>query len=152
MAALALVDGGVAAPPASTVKCPIAVRGGAAAVSWAFSANVGSTFIHGRGSYTPAQASGTACQQRPNANLVLSIRGRGTLARGISNGGTTGAQLVLPVRVAASDLPSCRLRTRGKLTLFSSYNGANRDSVRLDLPACLHENLHGSGVHVSIPH
>jgi hypothetical protein len=153
MGALALAASVVtAAPTGSAVKCPIAVKGGAVAVNWAFSANVGRIYIHGRGNYTPARGSGTACQQRTNANLVLSVPGRGTLTRGISKGATTGAQLVLPVRVTASDLPSCPLRTRGKLTLFSSYNATQRDSVRLDLPACLHENLHGSGVHVAIPH
>jgi hypothetical protein len=153
MAALALAASVVtASPTGSPVKCPIAVKGGVAAVSWAFSANVGPTYIHGRGSYTPARASGTACQQRTNANLVLSVHGRGKLARGISSGGTTGAQLVLPVRVTASDLPSCPVRTRGKLTLFSSYNGTYHDSVRLDLPACFGEEIGGSGVHVAIPH
>jgi hypothetical protein len=141
-----------AAPTPSPVKCPIAVKGGAAAVSWAFSATVAPTYIHGRGSYTPARVSGTACQLRTNANMVLAVRGRGTLTRGISKGGSTGAQLVLPVRVNASDLPSCRPGTRGKLTLFSSYNATQRDRVALDLPACFHEALDGAGVHVAIPH
>jgi hypothetical protein len=141
-----------ASPTGSSVKCPIAVKGGVVAVDWAFSATVSPTYIHGRGSYTPGRASGTACQQRANANLVLSIQGRGTLMRGISKGGTTGAQLVLRVRVTARDLPSCPVGTRGKLTLFSSYNATQRDSVRLDLPACFHEALGGAGVHVAIPH
>jgi hypothetical protein len=54
--------------------------------------------------------------------------------------------------VAARDLPSCPVGTRGKLTLFSSYNGTYRDSATLNLPACFRESLHGAGVHVAIPH
>ena len=131
------------------VACPLAPTGAPSA--WAFSGRVGAVYIHGRGSYTPASAGGTICQQRANADMVLSVRGKAQLVRGIVVGGVTGAQLKLNVRVTASDLPSCRVRTRGLLTLFSSYNATHRDSVRLALPACLTETLHGSNVHVSIP-
>jgi hypothetical protein len=134
---------------AARVICPLRPTGAPAA--WAFSAHIAPTSIHGRGSYTPAASGGTVCQQRANADLVLSVQGQAQLARGVVVGRVTGAQLKLHVRVSASDLPSCRVRTRGTLTLFSSYNGAHRDSVRLALPACLTETLHGSNVHVSIP-
>jgi hypothetical protein len=155
--ALALLVGAVAAagaasaasPTSARVACPLKPTGAPAA--WAFSARIAPTFIHGRGSYTPAASGGTVCQQRANADLVMAVHGKAQLARGITVGGVTGAQLKLHVRVAASDLPSCRVGTRGMLTLFSSYNATHRDSVRLALPACLTEMLHGSNVHVSIP-
>jgi hypothetical protein len=140
-----------AAGPSSTarVACPLAPTG--APFAWAFSGRIAPTYIHGRGSYTPAGSGGTVCQQRANANLVLSVHGQAQLSRGITVGGVTGAQLKLRVRVTETDLPSCRVGTRGTLTLFSSYNAAHRDSVRLALPACLTETLHGGKVHVSIP-
>lgn len=145
-----------AAGPPLTVICPLPAS--PAALMWAFSAtrslNRG-THIHGRGSYTLTRASGTACEQDIGGatDVVLSIQGRGKLSRGISRGGTIGAQLVLKVRIANTDLAGCRVGERGTLALFSSYSGAHRDSVKLKLRRCGGETLTVANaiVHVSIP-
>lgn len=146
--AVAASAGAASSSPARH-SCPLPASG--KAPEWSFSARVSPIYIHGRGAITPTRATGTACQRRPNADLVLAIHGRATLTRGISSGGAAGTQLTLPVRVTATDFPVCPVRTRGTLTLFAAHSAAEHDSIRLTLPACFGEELGGSGVRVSLP-
>jgi hypothetical protein len=139
------------------VKCPIAVTAGA--VKWAFSATLPSFYIHGRGSFSSGHAKGSLCEQsssraRASTQLVLGAGPRGSLARGITRAGVLGAELVLALTVTQRNAPGCPKATRGSLTLFSSYNGVHRDSVKLHLGggcAGFSHSFSGAGVRVSLP-
>ena len=145
------------------MHCPITVhkdRAGAASVSWAFNAILTSSYLHGRGSFSGGRATGSICQQdsarsRATVHLVLSVHGSGgSLARGITVGGTLGAQLVLPVTVSGSEDPACRVGTHGRVTLFSSYNGVHADTVSIHFngSCATHQHFYrGSQVHVALP-
>lgn len=152
----ASASGATAAPRATALRCPLAVQ---AAVQWAFSVGANG-YTHGRGTVAAPSATGTICEQESAgshaaAHLVLKVGGRGaSLARGITVGGILGARLVLPVSVTATDQAACRVGTHGRVTIFSSYNGAGRDSVRLSFAAgCRVRNgaFSGRTVHVSLP-
>jgi hypothetical protein len=134
-----------------------------AQVSWAFHGAKGHSLSRGSGTVSGQHATGTLCQEeqqsatrKQHLKLAVTSGSAVRLQRGISPGGVLGAQLVVPFRVSASDDATCPVGTTGKLTLFSSYNGAGQDRVSFSFAggSChAHARTYrGAGVAVSIPH
>jgi hypothetical protein len=68
--------------------------------------------------------------------------------------GWPGNIMKIIVRVRNSTDPGCEVGTRGRVTLFASYNGVRSDSVRFTFPtACSdHDHLyHGPQVNNQVP-
>lgn len=68
--------------------------------------------------------------------------------------GVPGNVMKIIVRVSSSTDPQCPAGTRGRMTLFASYNGVRSDSVRLTFPAACsdHDHLyHGPQVNNQVP-
>jgi hypothetical protein len=68
--------------------------------------------------------------------------------------GVPGNIMKITVRVKTSTDPQCSVGTRGRVTLFASYNGVRSDSVRFHFPAACkdHDHLyHGSQVDNQVP-
>ncbi len=58
------------------------------------------------------------------------------------------------VRVTSSTDPQCAVGTRGRVTLFASYNGVRSDSVQFKFPAACkaHDHVyHGTEVENQVP-
>jgi hypothetical protein len=68
--------------------------------------------------------------------------------------GFPGNIMKIVVRVQSSTDPRCKVGTRGRVTLFASYNGVRSDSVRFTFPAACedHDHLyHGPQVNNQVP-
>lgn len=68
--------------------------------------------------------------------------------------GFPGNVMKIIVRIRASNDPGCTVGTRGRATLFASYNGVRSDSVQFFFPATCkdHDHLyHGSQVNNQVP-
>jgi hypothetical protein len=68
--------------------------------------------------------------------------------------GFPGNIMKIIVRVTSSTDPQCAVGTRGRVTLFASYNGVRSDSVQFKFPrACkAHDHLyHGTEVDNQVP-
>jgi hypothetical protein len=165
MLALILAVSAAAAP--GQVSCPL--RPGAPSggdVQWAFSDNgrpagrvIRSSYVHGRGSWTSGHAVGTACTTDSPAqnggvrDLVLSVGGQSKLTGRVRQNGLLGVRIVLPVKVHASDDPTCAPGATGTITLFASYYSVHRDTMQIHFsPRCSGHNLSysGSSLHVYI--
>jgi hypothetical protein len=149
--------------PRRTATRTSPVAGAASAVQWAFRGSGGGSVTSGKGSYNGSRSiTGSICHndapsQGSGQRLALAaIPGSSArLSRGVTINGTLGAQLVLPVRVSASDDARCLPGARGTVTIFTSYNGVHEDSISLRLsgPCARHgASYRGANVVVSIPH
>jgi hypothetical protein len=68
--------------------------------------------------------------------------------------GVPGNIMKIIVRVKISNDPRCKVDTRGRATLFASYNGVRSDSVQFFFPAACadHDHLyHGPQVNNQVP-
>lgn len=68
--------------------------------------------------------------------------------------GYPGNIMKIIVRVTSSTDPRCKVGTRGRVTLFASYNGVRSDSVQFRFPAACrsHDHLyHGPQVNNQVP-
>jgi hypothetical protein len=68
--------------------------------------------------------------------------------------GFPGNIMKIIVRVQSSTDPRCKVGTRGRVTLFASYNGVRSDSVQFFFPAACndHDHLyHGPQVNNQVP-
>jgi hypothetical protein len=68
--------------------------------------------------------------------------------------GWPGNIMKIIVRVTSSTDPRCKVGTRGRVTLFASYNGVRSDSVMFTFPAACedHDHLyHGTQVNNQVP-
>ena len=68
--------------------------------------------------------------------------------------GVPGNIMKIIVRVRSSTDPRCKVGTRGRVTLFASYNGVRSDSVQFRFPAACsdHDHLyHGTQVNNQVP-
>jgi hypothetical protein len=68
--------------------------------------------------------------------------------------GYPGNIMKIIVRVKSSTDPRCEVGTKGRVTLFASYNGVRSDSVRFTFPAACsdHDHLyHGPQVNNQVP-
>jgi hypothetical protein len=132
-------------------------------VPWAFRGSGGGSVTSGHGSYNGSSSiSGSVCHNNAPSEgsgqrlALAAVPGSNArLSRGVTINGTLGAQLVLPVRVTASDDAHCLPGARGTATIFTSYNGAHEDSISLHLSGtCAKHNAsyRGARVVVAIPH
>ncbi len=164
---LVLLLGATASAQSARVACPL--RPGSPSggdVQWAFSDSarpinnaVGSSYVHGRGTWTSGRATGTACTTdslRTGGgvrDLVLAVSGRSTLTGRVTQGGLLGVRLVLPIKVRASDDRRCAKGASGTITLFASYYSVHRDTLQIHFGSrCAGHSLsyRGSAVHVLI--
>jgi hypothetical protein len=155
----------LAGPATATRPVAACVLPSAGGTSWAFRTGTPITgaegsYAHGHGGLSGGRGSGRICevdrvQTAPDRQILLSItQGTVRLQRGITVGGVLGAQLQLPVSVTNSSDSRCRVGTKGTVTLLSSYNGVQKDSVRLSLTSACRSHNHffqGPSVHVSLP-
>ena len=136
-------------------------------MQWAFSETgppsgrhpgVTSAYTHGRGTWTGGRANGELCAQDVlstgrSRNLVLTVSGTAPLTPHVTESGLLGVRIVLPVRVSASDDPSCRAGARGTVTLFASYYSTHRDSLAIRFSNSCADDDHtfsGTRLHVLI--
>ena len=158
------VVGGVIAAAAGAASVPPAycsLPTGPANPAWGF--HVGApitaakgTYAHGRGTLSGEHATGEICQVdrtagSPDRQIILSVT-NGTVIpqHAVTVGGVLGSRMALPVRVSSSTDPSCRVGTKGTVTLFSSYNGVHEDSADFSFPrACRDHDHHYSGPRVA---
>ncbi len=158
---------GTAALGASTTRrpayCPLGP--GPAHPDWAF--HVGSqvegrrgTYAHGHGTVSGDRARGQMCQvdrSGPGPDRQITAEptsGRITSGKRVFVGGVEGNLLEMPIRIASSTDPRCPREARGTATLFASFNGAHKDTVRLSFgKACRDHNhfYHGPQVVVIVP-
>jgi len=159
------------------VACP--VQPGAPAggdVQWAFSDSgrpagdaIKASYVHGRGSWTSGRAAGTVCttdsptKGRVVRDLVLGVSGTSKLTGRVTRGGLLGVQLVLPIKVRASDDKDCAKGATGTVTLFASYYSVHRDTIQIHFDsrcgghdrsyggAALHVYIARSGAQVNMP-
>jgi hypothetical protein len=143
--------------------CPLPAYHGSQA--WGFHAGVpvsaaAGSYAHGRGSLQGEHAGGAICQVdrvagSPDRQIILSIgHGAVTPEHAVTVGGVLGNEMRLPVHVRSSTDTRCKVGTNGTVTLFASYNGVHKDSVRFTFPtACgRHDHLYsGSGVVALVP-
>lgn len=135
-------------------------------VQWAFSDSgrpvggaVKASYVHGRGSWTSARATGTACTTDSLSDgggvrdLVLAISGTSRLTGRVTQGGRLGVRLLLWVKVRASDDKVCAEGANGTISLFASYYSVHRDTMQIHFNArCTGHNrsYSGSALHVYI--
>jgi hypothetical protein len=127
------------------VACPIAPGAPSGGdVQWAFSDSgppvgnaVKTSYVHGRGNWTRAHATGTACTTDALRHgggvqhLVLAVSGKSKLTGRVTQGGLLGVRLVLPVKVRATDDQACANGAAGTITLFASYYSVHRDTMQI---------------------
>lgn len=133
--------------------------------TWAFHAGAPisratGSYAHGHGSLAGDTAHGIACQvdrvaSAPDRQIIVSVGPhviRHQHAAVI--GGQTGNILIMAIRVKSSTDRKCKVGTHGKLTLFATYNGIHKDSVRFSFPSACRRHRHfysGSNVTVLVP-
>jgi hypothetical protein len=143
---LVAVPAGAKSGNAACPLAPGAPSGGD--VQWAFSDSgrpvghaVTTSYVHGRGSWTRARATGTACTSDAVKkgggvrHLVLAVGGKPKLTGRVTQGGLLGVRLVLPVKVRASDDKACAMGATGTITLFASYYSVHRDTMQTQFSA-----------------
>ncbi len=115
---------------------------------------------HGNISLTANTVSGILCQvdrvrHAPDRLIVMSVEHHLVYHSHVARmWGYPGNIMVIDVRVTSSTDPRCAVGTRGRVTLFASYNGVRSDSVRFRFPrACRdHDHLyHGPQVNNQVP-
>ena len=111
---------------------------------------------HGKVDLRRRTVSGVMCQvNRGGAAILLSIGHRLLFASHHAvMFGVAGNILKAPVRVTGTTDPKCPVGTRGKLTVFASYNNIHRDSVQLAFPPACKSHRHrytGSSVVTNVP-
>ncbi len=144
-ALVVLLLAGPAGAKSGKVVCPIAPGSPSGGdVQWAFSDSgppvgnaVKSSYIHGRGNWTRARATGTSCATDAlrsgggARHLVLAVGGKSKLTGRVTQGGLLGVRLILPVRVRATDDTACAKGAVGTITLFASYYSVHRDTMQI---------------------
>lgn len=162
LAVAVLLAGGAIA---STKPAYCSIPAGPANPAWGFHVNAqitapSGTYAHGHGGYSGGHASGQICQVdrtpgTPDRQIILSVTsGPALLQDRISVGGNLANRLTLPVRVASSTDARCRVGTRGKAVLTSTYNGVHKDTVVLSFPKACRDHDHdysGPRVVVLVP-
>ena len=112
------------------------------------------SYAHGHGDFNPSAgtASGIMCQvdrvrNSPDRQIILSVDHHLLYySHTAVKWGYPGNLVKLGVRVKQSTDPKCPVGTRGKVTIFASYNGVHQDSVKFSFPpACQgHRHLYHS--------
>jgi hypothetical protein len=117
-------------------------------VSWPAAGHPGARG-HGKVDLRARRVSGIMCQVNHNGRSILVSVGHRLLyaSHHAVRFGVPGNIVRAPIRVTKTTDPKCPAGTRGKLTVFASYNGVHRDSVQLSFPpACKsHRHLYSGG-------
>jgi hypothetical protein len=108
------------------------------------------TYAHGHGTFNPSAdtAAGIMCQvdrvrHAPDRQIILSVDHHLLYySHTATKWGYPGNLVKLGVRVKQSTDPKCPVGTRGKVTIFASYNGVHQDSVQFSFPAACSDHRH----------
>jgi hypothetical protein len=134
--------------------------------AWAFHAGTpisgaSGSYARGHGTISGNAVQGVACQvDRVKAGatdrqIVMSVGPRlVSHESGVVVGGVVGREMVAPVRVTASTDASCKVGSRGRLTLFNSFNGTHGDSAQFSFAGSCRRHRHtyiGATVTVIVP-
>lgn len=99
--------------------------------------------------------SGVMCQQDRAGTILMSVAHHLVYHSHYAvRWGYPGNLIKIRLRVTHSTDPRCAVGTRGRATLFASYNGVRSDSVQFFFPAaCRDQNrlYHGSQVNNQVP-
>lgn len=111
---------------------------------------------HGKVNLSRHTVSGIMCQVNRNGTSILVSVGHRLLyaSHHAVRFGVPGNIVTAPIRVTKTTDRRCPAGTRGKLTVFASYNGVHRDSVQLSFPAACKTHRHrytGSSVVTNVP-
>jgi hypothetical protein len=124
-------------------------------VGWPTAAHAGARG-HGKVNLGARTVSGIMCQvNRDGTAIVLSVGHRLLYASHHAvRFGVPGNIVKAAVRVTRTTDPNCSVGTRGKLTVFASYNNVHRDSVELSFPPACKGHRHrytGPSVVTNVP-
>jgi hypothetical protein len=124
-------------------------------VSWPAAGHPGARG-HGKVNLRARTVSGIMCQVNRNGRSILVSVGHRLLysSHHAVRFGVPGNIVRAPIRVTKTTDPKCRAGTRGKLTVFASYNGVHRDSVQLSFPRACKSHRHrysGASVVTNVP-
>jgi hypothetical protein len=99
--------------------------------------------------------SGVLCQQDRAGTIIMSVQRRLVYhSHYAMRWGYPGNLIKILVRVYSSSDPRCKVGTRGRATLFASYNGVRSDSVQFFFPAACRDQdrlYHGPQVNNQVP-
>jgi hypothetical protein len=115
---------------------------------------------HGTINLSTGATTGVICQvdrvrHHPDRQIVLAVA-----RHAISHShyaymfGYEGNSETLAVKVQRSTDPKCKVGTRGRVTIFASYNGVRDDSVQFFFPAACRDHRHhytGPSVNANVP-
>jgi hypothetical protein len=115
---------------------------------------------HGTINLSSGATTGIICQvdrvrHRPDREIVLSV-GRHAISHShfAHMFGLEGNIMTIAVKVRSSSDPRCRVGTRGRVTIFASYNGIRRDSVQFRFPGACRDHRRrytGPSVNANVP-
>jgi hypothetical protein len=141
VAAAAVVPAGGAAT--AKVKCPLDAKSSALGpVLWAFSqygpptgkhTGLSKSYTHGHGTWHGKRAHGWVCHQdmgggKATRHVVLRTTDTDSQLHGmVTRLGKLGVELIIPLKVTATDDDSCAVGTRASITLFASYYDVHVD-------------------------
>ena len=115
---------------------------------------------HGKIDLSAHTSSGIICQvdrvrNAPDSQIILSVGHRLVYASHYAvMFGVLGNIMKIDVRVTNTTDPQCPVGTRGKVTIFASYNNVHKDSVRFSFPAACKDHRHrytGPDVVTNVP-
>jgi hypothetical protein len=115
---------------------------------------------HGKINLSARTVSGIMCQvdrvrNAPDRQIVLSVdRHLVYASHHAVMFGVRGNIMKIDVRVKSTTDPKCPVGTRGKATIFASYNNVHEDSVQFFFPAACKGHRHrytGPGVVTNVP-
>jgi hypothetical protein len=115
---------------------------------------------HGDISLTANTVSGILCQvdrvrHHPDRLIIMTVQHHLVYhSHHAVKWGVPGNIMKIIVRVKSSTDPRCKVGTKGRVTLFASYNGVRSDSIQFFFPAACkdHDHLyHGPQVDNQVP-
>ena len=163
--AAALVAAGAVASP-QTNYCQVIPSATVLRNDWGFHAGypisgATGTFTrgHGKVNLVSRTVSGVICQVDrvpgvPDRQIVVSARSLIFTSHDAVMFGVPGNLIKMGVRVKSSTDPMCAVGTRGKVTMFASYNGVVKDLIGFSFPAACQDHRHrytGSSVVANVP-
>jgi hypothetical protein len=99
--------------------------------------------------------SGVLCQQDRAGTIIMSVEHNLVYHSHFAvMWGYPGNVIKIVVRVRSSSDPNCKVGTRGRATLFASYNGVRSDSVQFFFPTTCRDQdhlYHGPQVDNQVP-
>ena len=115
---------------------------------------------HGTLNLSSWKTTGIICQvdrvaNQPDREIVLSVGAKALFASHTATMfGVAGNIVKLSVTVKSSTDSQCAVKTKGRVTIFASYNGVHADAVDFWFPAACKDHKHnytGSSVITNVP-